>query len=683
MPGAQPLVHDQVICAAVPEFAVSGTDGQIRGTGAQGIYYGDLRTFSTLLVEVAGREPEPIGHDLPGPGRVRFVGVVRRPGDPTADPVLVMERHRDVAARTERVTLRNYGPDPADIELEIELAADFAHIADIKAGRRTAPIAPDVSPDVSPDVAAGALTFSAVSVVRVECAPPPERVAGGRLRWPVRIAPGRSWDVVLRWDVAAGTQAPVAAAGAVPWAGPEVRCDDHRVAELLRQGMADLAALLGADPADHADVFVTAGTPWYATLFGRDSVWTARMLLPFGGRLAAGTLRALARRQGVRTDQEIDEEPGKIPHEVRTPGGGLPALSYGSVDATALFLCLLVDAWRWGLPADEVRGLLPAAERAMAWLRGHDDGFVCYRRNAPGGLSNQGWKDSADAIRLAGGGHAEPPIALPEVQAYAHEAAIGCAALFEAFGLPGAAETRRWAAALRARFRSAFVVADGTGPYVALAIDGAGRPVTSVASNMGHVPGTGLLDDDAHLCAAIAGRLCAPDLDSGWGLRTLSAEHRAFNPLGYHTGSVWPHDTAITAWSLARAGHPGAALALLRGLVDAAPHFGYRLPELYSGERRAAGLAPVAYPAACHPQAWAAAAAVVLLTVLTGVDPDVPGGTIRVRPAPSGWRDFGLREVRGLPLGAGHLSMRMNDGGEPVVENTTGLNVVVQPSAAT
>jgi glycogen debranching enzyme len=658
-------VHDQVICVAVPKFAVSGADGQIRDTGAQGMYHGDFRTVSTLLVRVEGREPEAIGHVLPGSGRARFVGIVRRAEDPTADPVIVVERLRDVAAGTERVTLRNYGPDRADIDLEVELAADFAHIANVKRGIRAA--------SVAPDVAGGALTFSASpgATVRVECSPPPERVAGGRLHWPVRIAPGRSWAVVLRWNAHAQAPSPVAAADAAPWVRPEVRCDDHRVAELLRQSLADLEALLGADTDEHADVFVTAGAPWYVTLFGRDALWTARMLLPLGRELAGGTLRALARRQGVRTDPETDEEPGKVPHEVRIPGGGLPAISYGSVDATALFLCLLVDAWRWGLPLDQVRDLLPAAERAMGWLRGHGDGFVCYRRNAPGGLSNQGWKDSADAIRLADGRQAEPPIALPEVQAYAYEAAIGCAALFEAFDIPRATETRRWAEALQARFRSAFVVADGNGPYVALALDGAGRPVTSVASNMGHVLGTGLLDE--HLSAAIADRLCSPDLDSGWGLRTLSAEHRAFNPLGYHTGSVWPHDTAITAWSLSRAGHTSAALSLLRGIVDAAPHFGYRLPELYSGERRAPGLAPVAYPAACRPQAWAGAAAVVLLTVLTGLDPDVPRGTIRVCPAPSG---FGLREVSGLPFGSGHLSMQVSDVGEPAVENTTGLNVV-------
>ncbi len=666
IPGLQPLVHDQVICLAVPKFAVSGRDGQIRDMGAQGMYHGDRRTVSTMLARVEGTEPEAISHVLAGPGRARFVGIIRQAGDPTPDPVIVVERHRDVRDGTERVTLRNYGTDLADIGLEVELAVDFAHIIDVKLGRRPEPVAPVFDGD--------ALTFSAGSTVRVECSPRPEGVAGGRLHWPVRIAPGRSWDVVLRTNVRDGLPSPVGPADTAPWIRPDVRCDDHRVSELLRQSLDDLEALLASDPDEHRDVFVAAGAPWYLTLFGRDSLWTARMLLPLGGRLAEGTLRALARRQGNDRDPEIDEEPGKVPHELRTPGGGLPVLSYGSVDATPLFLCLLVDAWRWGMPRDRVRDLLPAAERAIAWLLSHGEDFVYYRRSAPGGLPNQGWKDSSDAILLGDGRHAEPPIALPEVQAYAYEAAIGCAALFEAFDIPGAAATRRWAETLKARFHAAFVVEDEKGPYVALALDGSGRPVTSVASNMGHVLGTGLLDN--HLSNEIAGRLCSPELNSGWGLRTLSAEHPAFNPLGYHTGSVWAHDTAITAWSLFRAGHTGAALSLLRGLVDAAPHFGYRLPELYSGEQRQAGLAPVPYPAACRPQAWAAAAAVVLLTVLTGADPDVPGGTIRVRPARPG---LGLREVRGLPFGSGHLSMRMGDTEEAgiVVENTTGLNVVV------
>jgi glycogen debranching enzyme len=644
----QPFIHDQVICLAAPALAIFGADGQVRGNGAQGLYLADRRILRTLVLRVGGQEPEPVSCELTGPGAARVVSVHRSGDEPTPDPVVTVERVRDMRALNEQLSVHNRGRHPVTLDLDMEVAADLAPIFAIKVG--------DDRPACPPSPVQDGIRFdSPAGTVTIIGRPPPE-VRGGHLCWRVEVAPGARWTGELR-VFTEGITGPVARAEAVPWRRPHLRSYDIRLNELVRQSLDDLEALLVADPASPQDTFLAAGSPWFLTLFGRDCLWAARMLLPLGTGLAGGTLRALARRQGQRVDQETDEEVGKIPHELRAPGSSLPTLSYSTVDATPIFVTLLAEAWRWGMPEQEVAALLPAAEHALGWVRGRaaSTGFLRYDRRGPGGLSNQGWKDSADAIVHRDGSLAKPPIALSEVQAYAYEAAVRGADLLEAFGRPGADRWRIWAARLRDHFHEAFWLGD----HPALALDGDRRPVDSIASNMGHLLGTGILGGAEE--AAVARHLADPVLDSGWGLRTLSAAHPAFNPLGYHTGSVWAHDTAIAAWGLLRSGRPRQAVKLLRGLVEAAPHFGYRMPELYGGEQKSSGPAPVPYPAACRPQAWSAATAVVLLTVLTGLEPDVPGGRLAVRglqPAP-----FGPAEVRGLSVGTADVTLQIEAGG--------------------
>lgn len=287
-------------------------------------------------------------------------------------------------------------------------------------------------------------------------------------------------------------------------------------------------------------------------------------------------MRTLARRQGVRSDRDTQEQPGKILHEVRRSeqtfhdSFGLPASYYGTVDATPLWVTLLHDAWRWGLAPEEVEQLLPHAESALAWMRDHadadGDGFLEYIDETGRGLANQGWKDSSDGIRYRDGRLAAPPIALCEVQAYAYEAARGGAALLRAFGRPGADRWEEWADRLRERFRAHFWVEDEHGRYPAVALDRDKRPVDSVTSGFGHLLGTGLLDRDES--ALLAARISAPDLDSGHGLRTLSSASVGYNPYGYHIGSIWPHDTAIAVHGLVRAGFPDEAAPLASRPAD-------------------------------------------------------------------------------------------------------------------
>jgi glycogen debranching enzyme len=476
----------------------------------------------------------------------------------------------------------------------------------------------------------------------------------------VHLERGETFRVVLT-VVAHEAAPPVAVAARQPaFAAPDVRSGDHRLAALVKQSAADLDALLVADPVDPDDVFLAAGVPWYLTLFGRDSIWAAHMLLPLSTELAAGTLRTLARRQGTRTDETTGEQPGKIPHELRRPDldSALPPVYYGTVDATSLWISLLFDAWRWGMPPADVESLLPAVEAALGWLGSFDE-FVSYRDTSGRGLANQGWKDSPDAVQFADGTFAEPPIALCEVQGYAYAAALHGAELLDAFGRPGAGPWRDWATALAHRFRERFWV----DRYPAIALDGGGRRVDTVTSNIGHLLGTGLLDADEE--AQVAARLATPDMDSGFGLRTMASTSTGYNPLSYHCGSVWPHDTAIVLRGLTTA----PAGSLVDGLLAAAAAFEWRLPEVY-------GDTAVPYPPACRPQAWSAAAAIEILRSLLGLRPDVPGGVLRLaplRPSP-----VGELTVRGLRVAGAPLDLHLSpDGTVDVLSAPGGLRLEI------
>jgi glycogen debranching enzyme len=497
------------------------------------------------------------------------------------------------------------------------------------------------------------------------------------------------WHVVVK-DAGAVV---VAAPATTWWPEPVLTVDDRRLATAVSRSVDDLHGLRMVTTDRPDDVFVAAGSPWYLTLFGRDSLWAARMTLLLGTGLAAGTLRTLAARQGTASDPVSLEQPGKILHELRRddfvitgghtaahpaadPADGvhLPARYYGTVDATPLWVCLLHDAWRWGMPADQVEPLLRNAVRALDWVVGDGDpdgdGFLEYV-DSGAGLANQGWKDSGDSVRFADGRQAEPPIALCEVQGYAYEAATRGSDLLDAFGHTGTGRYRRWAATLRERFADRFWV-DGPTPYPAMALDGGKNRVDSLTSNVGHLLGTGLLSPEQ--TRSVVARLVDPAMDSGYGLRTMALDSGAYSPLSYHCGSVWPHDTAIVVAAMARSGHGSSAAALVDGLLAAAAGFDGRVPELYGGDRRDALLRPVPYPAACRPQAWSAAAAVSVLEALLGVRADVPAGRLHLdpmRPSP-----VGRLRVENLAVGSDRVSVEVDADGNVLDVSGTSLQVV-------
>ena len=376
---------------------------------------------------------------------------------------------------------------------------------------------------------------------------------------------------------------------------------------------------------------IAAGIPWFATMFGRDSIIAAYQSLLLNPRLAIETLRVLSRYQGTEVNDWRDEEPGKILHELRegemTRANEIPfSPYYGSVDATPLWLILLSETYNWTADEQLVRDLMPNAYRALEWIERYGDldgdGFVEYKRRSARGLANQGWKDSWDAILHRDGEAAKAPIALCEVQGYVYEAKYRMAALLRGFGDAATADKlKRDAAEMAKRFEKAFWMPKRG--FYALALDDQKRQVEVISSNAGHLLFTRMLTQER--ARVVTERLMRPDMFSGWGCRTLSQDERVFNPLSYHRGSVWPHDNSIVAHGMALYEFREAANQVFNALSQAALNFrDYRLPELFCGIERREYDEPVQYPVSCSPQAWASGAVFLFLTSVLGIRPSAP-----------------------------------------------------------
>ena len=645
----QPLLHAETVVLRAPTQAWSSADGSLGGQPIHGIYFSDVRIVSAQSITVEGAPLEHIATVPRGADEVTFVSIVRGLDDPTPDPGVRAE-HTRTATTTgvrERLEISSRLDAPLTAFVRVGFLADLTGMDAVKSGAR--PVGGPLV-DVKGEDAAWA-----GDDVSVRLRAPGASVRGGDLSWTVTVPAHGS--VAVEWSYEARDALAVVsgASGAPPWSAPTVTDGDDRMARWTARALSDLDALRLVTAREPDLQFLAAGAPWFFTLFGRDSLWAARFMLPLGTRLAGDTLRILAGLQGSGDVPETAEEPGKIMHELRRgeldmPGEGihLPPLYYGTVDATALWVCLLHDAWKWGMPDDEVRSLLPHLTRALEWMRdfgdSDGDGLLEYADKSGRGLSNQGWKDSGDSVQWRDGTLATGPIALVEVQAYAYEAAMHGADLLDAFGGSGS-EWRAWAGRLRSTFHESFWIEDADGAYLAIALDASKRPVDTVTSNLGHVLGTGILDE--RQAGMVARRLVDPTLNSGYGLRTMSADSAGYWPLSYHGGSVWTHDTAIAIAGLARDGFRDEADELVRGLLAAASGFDYRMPELHSGDAASAVASPVPYPAACRPQAWSAAAAVSVLSSVLGLRPDALAGELGVSPTAV----VGALRVEGIVFG--------------------------------
>jgi glycogen debranching enzyme len=679
----------EVLCVRGDAFVMSSATGDIVPGGDQGFYDRDTRFLNRLELLVDGRPPIHLAAVSTGGDSALFHGCLPpdRPGQ--IDPTVSVLRRRIVnGGLSDEVVFRNASARPVTLDVTVRVGTDFAYVQEVKHGK----VLPQSPPSTS-DASVRLHRRDGDEWTRV--AMTDGRAEDDLLRTTVTL-PGRGESVVLLEAEASSThhgtvtRTPrVRAPGGSGVASrattrTTVDCSDGRLRRLVDRALRDLASLDQRDPESPGDRYAAAGSPWFLTLFGRDALWTAFMALPFDPDLARGTLHVLARRQGREEDPVSEEQPGKILHEVRygalSSRGDLPDRYYGSVDATPLFVVLAHEAWRWGMPEEDVAALLPHVEAALGWMRDFGDvdgdGFLEYARHdgAGNGLSNQGWKDSGDGVRFADGTIARAPIALAEVQGYAYAAAMRGAELLDHTGRPGGDGWRRWAAEVQRRFREEFWVEDALGPYPAIALDEHNRPVDGPASNMGHLLMTGLLDGAE--TARVAERLVHPSLASGWGLRTLATTSGGFNPLSYHCGTVWPHDTAIAAWGLARSGRGAEALTLIGGLVGAAPWFDYRFPELFAGFAADDTVTPVPYPAACRPQAWAAASALLVLRALLVVEADVPHGALTLRPlSPLPCERIALT---GLRVAGGTVDVTVDAGAVAVQVHDAGVKVAIE-----
>jgi glycogen debranching enzyme len=438
-----------------------------------------------------------------------------------------------------------------------------------------------------------------------------------------------------------------------------VEVDEELVDRVLRRSLLDLR-LLASELDGHG--YYAAGVPWYATLFGRDSIIAALQTLAFDPGMAEETLRVLAARLGSSVDDERDEEPGKVLHEMRQDelaAAGLTPFAryYGTVDATPLFLCLLCEHAKWTGSLDLFRELQAQIDEALHWIDqfGDLDGdqLLEYRRRSEAGLANHCWKDSWDGIPDEHGVPLKPPVAVVEAQGYVVSAKRGLARLFDLDGEPDRARRLRHEATCVAEGLERFWLPDRG--FYAIALDGHKRASRVLASNQGHLLWAGAVT--AERAEAICGALIGKASYSGWGVRTLSCEERAFNPVGYHTGTVWPHDNALFAIGLRKYGLDQAFLRILEGLLDAASVLpDYRLPELFAGFSRSDYEDPVPYPVACSPQAWAAGALPAMLIAGLGITADGLQRTLRIR-RPSLPRQINRVSVEHLRIGDAYVDL--------------------------
>jgi glycogen debranching enzyme len=634
-----------------------------------GLYRDDTRLLSCSVIRVGGARPVV----LQGSTAANFRGVIQltnptldrnpddkiRPGQGLTGKKLGITRERLVTgdALRERVTIVNFAEHDETVDITLELADDAADIFEVRGYPRDRgtllPIAArDDAATFQYDALDGHRTRTHVSFsergdldpVRPEDAPD----LGGaiRYRWAWPLAAGAAHE--LSWIVwASDGPSPsddLDEGGSLFPDPPRIAPDDGAAAyhawhrsttavstdnELfnltVNRSIADLRLLVNDGPGE-GQRYVAAGVPWFTTLFGRDSIITAIQTLAFRPQIAVETLEVLASLQATAVDEWRDAEPGKILHEMRVGetarAGELPhSPYYGSIDATPLWLILLGETFDWTGDRDLVDRLWPNAMAALRWIDEwgdrDGDGFVEYERRSKRGLLNQGWKDSGDAIRDRHGKEARPPIALAEVQGYVYDAKHRLARLARMRGdIEMAVRLDREADELQKRFEEAFWVEDQR--YYAMALDAEKRQADAIASNAGQCLWTGIVSPSRS--RDVADRLLSPALYSGWGVRTYAADQPGFNPFGYHTGTVWPHDTSLAAAGLKRYGFQDEANRIVGHVFEAAQHFeAFRLPELFCGFDREAAPMPVPYPVACSPQAWSAAATFMFLRTMLGL----------------------------------------------------------------
>jgi glycogen debranching enzyme len=654
-----------------------------------GLFFRDTRYLSHFAMTISGRDPVLLSSsaergymshvDLTNPDLYEGDVVVVR------QQTLNIRRIRAVDDRLfERVRVKNYNAIPIELDLEFSFGADYADIFEVRGMADEARPRPD-----TPTIEGRCLKFSALgrdglrrsTVVEFSSEPDASHLDGDIVRttFRLRLGPyqtrlvGMTVDPILDEEARSTTDFDVAVhelrRSYENWerASTQLVTDNEQFNELLDRSLRDMRALYTVTQDGGV---LAAGIPWYVTTFGRDCLIASHQMLSINPEPAREALRLLAARQGTEIDEWRDEEPGKILHEIRqgelARAGIIPHTPYyGSVDSTPLFLIVLAQYFRWTGDIDFARSLLPNVDAALRWIDEYGDvdgdGFVEYRSRSARGIRNQGWKDSHDAIVHVDGGLAEPPIALSEVQGYVYLAKSRIADVYLALGDEvRASRLLAEAEQLRVRFNDVFWVDDDR--YFAAALDADKRQVRTIMSNPGHALYCGIVDDDK--AAFLAKRLLAPDMFSGWGIRTMSKSAASYNPMSYHNGSVWPHDNALIAAGLKRYGFVRSTNRVATALFDAAIQADYlRLPELFCGFTRRTPNRPVSYPVACSPQAWAAGSPFLLLQAILGVSARAHENLLTVnKPHLPTW--LNTVEMRNVSVGSSRISLVFRREGE-------------------
>ena len=674
-------------------FCICDERGDL-GDDTGGFFADDTRYLSVFRLTIEGRLPLLLTSD-----KVEYYSAaffLRNPRTETLpQDTLSIGRSRFVGvAMQDRIMIQNQGVEPVSFQLALEIGSDFADIFTVKSydfafgdPLHAPPLPPLAEPTFDAEAGQFLLQDPASSAAtQVILAEPPSLVEGAWASYAIELAPRERWELVV--DVVPSPSGDVVhpdtaerrfgeelqhvrdSLTAWQLRVPQLRADWDDLERAVAQSVSDLAALrirAKENGRVHVGRLPAAGMPWFMTVFGRDSIITGIQTLLLGPELGRSVLEELAELQATEDDPDIDAEPGKIVHEVRRGKASESwfARYYGTVDATPLYLVLLSEVWRWTDDTRLVTALREPAMRALEWIDRYGDrdgdGFVEYERRSKRGLANQSWKDSGDSQRFADGRVAVPPIAPCEVQGYVFDAKQRIAEIAREVWRDRELGDRldKEAKELRRRFNDAYWI-DRRGGYYALALDGDKHPVDSMCSNMGHLLWSGIVPPER--ADAVVDRLMGETLWSGWGVRTMSSEDAAYNPLAYHNGTVWPHDNSLIALGLARYRRWPEAQRIVQRLLEAAAHLDHQLPEVFAGMPRAETPFPIAYPTAARPQAWAAATPILLLRVLLGLEPSRRRHTLETEAPVELPSWAGSLRLAGVPCFDRRWTVRVDDG---------------------
>ena len=638
---------------------VASRGAEIKGPSRRGagIYAWDTRHISTYEVRPrAGGLRLRSAEILPDGALLRYsLGRLR-----------IERRIRVDTAIADQWSIENPGPGTATFEADVTVDADFRDLFEVRRIKRTTkgqrePAAANGHRLVFRYTAVDGVKQSTEVLAPVDAWQTGDGPARGRVA--VRISPGDRRSIEIDIHVHSTLPSPIVAdRDWVAWQRTSTKfaSDSPDLDAWIQRSSLDLFLLCDMTP---DGFFPAAGIPWFVAAFGRDSIMTALMTLPLRRDLAPGVLRLLADNQGTHDVPERDEEPGRIPHEIRQgeivrTGGAFGTPYYGTVDAPPLFVWLAAEAARWMPERDLIGEFEPNIRAALEWMekRGDLDGdlFIEFERKRRTGITNQVWKDSGDSYLNAKGKRPEGPIAAVEVQAYAIAALRSLAEVVAKRDPAWAKELTTRAEAIRQKFERAFWMP--TRSFYAQALDRRKRLVPDIVSNPGHVLWAGAATP-AH-GRATARRLRQPDMASGWGIRTRSSRSKHYDPVSYQNGSVWPHDTAFAAAGIARYGDkPGAARTIAEMMATAKAFPDWRIPELFGGQPKQRDVAPTTYPVACVPQAWSAAATFLCIRTMLGLAVNADGTRITLDPLlPDG---VGRFEAAGLRVGTGSIDVRI------------------------